>query len=95
MNINIQICAPDDTDIIIHKWKCSEGSVISSGNVILIYKLAGNETKIIRLKTTKCGTVTKRLIREGDLVGKGYGKSKIIIQNCFKIKFSLEIQFWR
>lgn len=71
MNVNIQICSPDDTDLIIYKWKCNEGSVLSSGNVILIYKLAGNETEVKRLKTTKCGTVTKRLMKEGDLVGKG------------------------
>lgn len=80
MNMNIQICAPDDTDIIIHKWKCNEGSVVSSGNVILIYKLAGNETEIKKLKTTKCGTVTKRLINEGDLVGKGYKIKLYILQ---------------
>lgn len=83
MNMNIQICAPDDTDIIIYKWKCNEGSVVSSGNVILIYKLAGNETEIKRLKTTKCGTVTKRLINEGDLVGKGYNNKLYISQTGF------------
>ncbi|CAO1339012.1 unnamed protein product [Diamesa serratosioi] len=81
MNINIQICAPDDTDIIIYKWKCNEGSVISSGNVILIYKLAGNEAEVKRLKTTKCGTVTKRLIKEGDLVEKGH--PMLEIAQCF------------
>lgn len=81
MNMNIQICAPDDTDIIIHKWKCNEGSVVSSGNVILIYKVAGNESEIKRLKTSKCGTVTKRLINEGDVVGKGYKNILFILQS--------------
>lgn len=70
MSENAKILSPDK-EIIIYKWKVHEGSQISGGSVILLFK--SDDSDIIhRFKNTNCGIVRKLLVKEGDHVPKWY-----------------------
>lgn len=57
----------------IVKWKVNEGNSISIGCVMLLYKVDGDDSKeILKLKSTKAGTVHRILAQEGDVVKFGY-----------------------
>lgn len=66
MSETTQILSPDK-EIKIFKWVVHEGSQISNGSILCLYKEPGNE-KVQRLKNVACGLVKKLLRKEGDVV---------------------------
>lgn len=71
MNKEIELVSSEK--IKINKWKIRVGSQISNGNIILLYEDPDDCYKTIkRFKSNRCGVVTNRLYKEGDIVDAGY-----------------------
>lgn len=73
----------DDTVVVVSqpllkplkivKWKVSEGNSISVGCVILLYSTnEGDNTEILKLKSTQAGIVHKIIAQEKEVIKFGY-----------------------
>lgn len=73
------------------KWKVEEGTIIYDGRVLLLYEET-DSGKSAKLKSKNVGSVSKLLVKEGDVVNPGYVKPFTIFV-YINIKFTLPYLF--